>query len=314
MFFLMFTGQGSQQPKMGKDFYDLFEVAKNVMSECNDALGYDLSKIIFDENPAELNKTINTQPAILANAIMIYKSITSVKPEFEKNISYMAGHSVGEYCALCADGIFSVDVGAKLLKARAQFMEEACPSGSGGMAALLKVTPEKVMSVISDAILSGEICEMANDNGAEQIVISGSSSGIEIACKIAKEHGIKAIKLNVSGPFHSSLMSKAADNMALELAKHKFELASNTKVISNVTADLFDLSEETIKNNLTKQIVSPVRWRETILNAFHNQKITKFIEIGPKPVLTNLLKNTLPQDQISYEFIGSVVDLEKINL
>jgi [acyl-carrier-protein] S-malonyltransferase len=314
----MFTGQGSQQLNMGKDFFDQFDIAKNVMNESNDSLGYKLSEKIFCDNADDLNKTIYTQPAIMANAMMIYNVLMNECPELKKKISYMAGHSVGEYNALCANGFFNIADGVKLLSARAEFMENACPKGMGGMAAILKVNHDSLNELLENSDLGDLVCNIANDNGAEQIVISGEIGAIDKVCAVAKDQKIKAIKLNVSGPFHSSLMINASKNMENELNNYKFNTENLvSKVISNVTADVFPENEEEIKKLLVRQIVSPVRWRETILNVFNQYGIKNFIEIGPKSVLTGLLKNTLPRDQINFDFIGNVGEMrdfiEKFN-
>jgi malonyl CoA-acyl carrier protein transacylase len=312
MLFIMFTGQGSQQLNMGKDFFDQFQVAKDTMLQCEEALGYKLSEKIFCDNAEDLNKTIHTQPAIMANGMMIYNSLLDICPTLEARIAYMAGHSVGEYNALCANGFFGVNDGVKLLRARAEFMENACPVGRGGMAAILKINHDSLSELISDSNLDeAAVCAIANDNGAEQIVISGDMDAIDKVCTFAKSNNIRAIKLNVSGPFHSPLMVNASKNMEAELKRYKFNVNNLTaKIISNVTADVFPNDEFEIKKLLVDQIISPVRWRETILNVYNNYGIKNFIEIGPKSVLTGLLKNTLPQDQIKFDFIGSVNDME----
>jgi malonyl CoA-acyl carrier protein transacylase len=219
---------------------------------------------------------------------------------------------------LCANGFFNIADGVKLLSARAEFMENACPKGMGGMAAILKVNHDSLNELLENSDLGDLVCNIANDNGAEQIVISGEIGAIDKVCAVAKDQKIKAIKLNVSGPFHSSLMINASKNMENELNNYKFNTENLvSKVISNVTADVFPENEEEIKKLLVRQIVSPVRWRETILNVFNQYGIKNFIEIGPKSVLTGLLKNTLPRDQINFDFIGNVGEMrdfiEKFN-
>lgn len=309
MFCLLFTGQGSQKSMMGKDFFDNFPEAKEVMEIAEESLNQAISKIIFTDNPEQLNNTMNTQPAIMINGMMIYKVLLKNLENFKKKIFCFAGHSVGEYNALCANGVFDIDSGLKLLRKRATFMENSYPSGAGGMAALIRVSKEQVEELLQNERLKGLICEIANDNGGGQLVISGDIKAIDIVCDyLVKENNIRAIKLKVSGPFHSSLMIKASEQMKEELDHYKFKTSDLTsKVISNVTASEFPDNENIVKDLLIKQIISPVRWRETIRNIY-NSGIKTFLEIGPSPTLTNLVKAELPQD-INTNFISNVKEL-----
>lgn len=315
----MFTGQGSQVNGMGRDFFDNFDVAKKVMRDSQDALGSEeISNIIFNENRLDdLNKTINTQPAIMINAMMIYHSILDKFSKFEDNLGAIAGHSVGEYNALCAARFFDVKKGVELLKFRAEFMESSCPSGSGGMIALLGVDQEKAKSLINDDELSGMVCEIANDNGADQIIISGEMKAIDLIPNLISQYGIKkAIKLKVSGPFHSSLMRSAKDKMSAILEQTNFHQKKvKCDVISNYSLENYSLSN--IKNLLANQITAPVRWRETILKVYNELNIRHFVEIGPSPTLTNLAKKTLDKfddHDIKYSFIGKIGDLNNFEI
>ena len=312
MIFLMFTGQGSQASGMGKDFYDEFDIAKKVMQSGQEGFGSDeIMNIMFDENRAEdLNKTIYTQPAIMINAMMIYFSLLDKSPSFEEKISCIAGHSVGEYNGLCAGGFFDVKSGVELLKNRAEFMESSRPSNSGGMIALLGCDNEKAKALTNDERLKSLVCEIANDNGAEQIILSGEMKAIDLIPELIGSYGIKkAIKLKVSGPFHSSMMNNARDNMAKVLENCKFhEKKIQCDIIANYNLENYSVNN--IKKLLTNQITSPVRWRETILKAYHAMNIRHFVEIGPSPTLTNLAKKTLNDDSMQYTFISKVDDLE----
>jgi [acyl-carrier-protein] S-malonyltransferase len=309
MFCLMFTGQGSQKLMMGKDFFDNSSEAKEIMRASEESLKQGISKIIFADTPDELNNTVNTQPAIMINAMMIYKVLLEHWKNFEAKISSFAGHSVGEYNALCANGVFDINAGIKLLRKRAIFMENSCPSNSGGMAALIKTSKENVEELLQNERLEGLICEVANDNGGGQVVISGDIRAVDIVCDLAKDKNIRAIKLKVSGPFHSSLMTKASEQMQEELNNYKFNVLDLTsKVISNVTASEFPADEAEIKKLLVKQIISPVRWRQTMRNIY-NSGIKYFLEIGPAPILSGLLRGELPQ-AIDINFISNIKELE----
>ncbi len=309
----MFTGQGSQVPGMGHDFFGTFNGAKKVMTDAIDGLGLpEIRDIMFDENRVdELNKTINTQPAIMINGMMIFQSIIEKFPDFMSKIKVIAGHSVGEYNGLCAAGFFDVKAGVDLLKFRANAMESACESGAGGMVALLGANNEQAQNLINDGNLKGMKCEIANDNGAEQIVLSGEIEAIDLIPGLIANYGIKkAIKLKVSGPFHSSMMIKAQENMKQKLQNITFNSASSSiPVIANYNLDKYSI--DNIKDLLANQITAPVRWRETMLKVYHEMGVRCFVEIGPSPTLTNLAKKTfIGFDDMKYLSISKVEDLE----
>jgi malonyl CoA-acyl carrier protein transacylase len=310
----MFTGQGSQVSGMGKDFFDNFDIAKKVMHDGQEGFNSEeIMNIMFDENRIDdLNKTINTQPAIMINAIMIYNSILDKFPSFEEKINCVAGHSVGEYNGLCIGGFFDVKHGVKLLKKRAELMESSCASGLGGMIALLGCNFKKSNALIKDEKLQNMICEIANDNGAEQIILSGQIEAIDLIPELISKYEIKkAIKLKVSGPFHSSMMANAKNNMSKFLENFQFnEKKIKCDIIPNYNLENYSL--DNIKTFLSNQIIAPVRWRETILKVYNDMKIKNFVEIGPSPVLTNLAKKTLNDDSMKYTFIGKISDLDQI--
>lgn len=284
---LIFPGQGSQFVGMGKDLYENFASAKEVFQEVDDTLNQKLSNIIFEGPMDELTMTANTQPALMAVSMAIVRILTK-----EANIkiselgSYVAGHSLGEYTALAAAGTFSIAQVTKLLRIRGASMQEATPKGMGGMAAILGATEEEVKIIVEEAA-KDEVCQLANDNSPGQIVISGHIGAIDRAVNIALGKSKKAIKLPVSAPFHCSLMKFAQDKMFDALSKETIKMPL-LPLIANVTAkEVLDPQE--IKNLLVEQVVSMVRWRESI-EYLRNKGVNIFIEIGAGKVLSGLTK------------------------
>lgn len=276
----IFPGQGSQKVGMGSELADASLAAREVFEEVDDALHQTLSSIMRDGPEADLTLTENAQPAIMANAIA---TLRVLEQEFGVSLadkgSCVAGHSLGEYTALCAVGAFSLADTARLLKLRGQAMQAAVPVGEGGMAALLGADIEKA-TALAAAAAEGEVCDVANDNDPTQVVISGHKGAIERAVEMVKDHGIKrGIPLPVSAPFHCSLMQPAADAMALALAETppgSFTLP----LYANVTAaQVSDPAEEL--ELLIQQVTGRVRWRESVL-AMRAAGIEHFIELGGK--------------------------------
>ena len=285
---VVFPGQGSQKIGMGKDLNDNFAVAKDVFARVDDALNFNLSKLMFDGEIEELNKTSNAQPAIMAVAIAYFEVLKNLGLINIDNIKFMAGHSLGEYSALCASGSLSLEDTAKLLKARGAYMMQACIDNPGAMAALIGFDYAKAAAI---ADMSG--CYIGNSNSPAQIVLSGDKAKVEAACEEAKAQGVKrAIMLQVSGAFHSPLMQSAADKMAEVLADTKFA-EPKVKVISNLTAREYTSTAE-IKDLLVKQITNTVKWQESVVYMADNGA-TKFIETGFGNVLTGLVKKTRPE-------------------
>ena len=286
MFSLVFPGQGSQTIGMGKDFFENYDLVKDLFKEADESLGTSLSKIILEGPKDQLDLTVNTQPAIF---LISYSIFQVMKKEFNMdldNAKYFAGHSLGEYSALCAANYLSFSDTIKLLKIRGEAMQNAVPKGEGGMLAVLGST----VKIIEDLLIENKknfIVQIANDNSEGQIVLSGRNNDLEKLIQILKSKNIKNIKLPVSAPFHCQLMSSATEIMRNEIQKLNFKESKN-KLISNVTAKEI-LSEEELRMLLIKQIENRVRWRESVVYMIKNG-VNHFIEIGPGKVLSGLIK------------------------
>lgn len=303
----VFPGQGSQVVGMGKDLNDNFAIAREVFQTVDQILGVNLSKIMFEGPSEELTKTENTQPALMAVSIAI---IRILEKEFgfkiEDSCAFVAGHSLGEYSALCAAHALPLEEAAKLLQVRGSSMAKCGEKIPGAMAAILGTEISLIEEIVKAAAADGEVCQIANDNSVGQVVISGSKTAITKALEIAKEKGIrKAIPLPVSGAFHSALMNDAAAEMkrALENAHIKSPIVP---VIANVTANIVT-DQNQIKDLLVKQVTGSVRWRETMLFMEQNG-IKEVIEIGSGKVLAGLVGRTCPS--ISARSIQNVEDIK----
>ncbi len=290
---LVFPGQGSQKVGMGKNFYDNFLEAKEVFQEVDEVLKQNLAQLIFSGEQAELTKTENAQPALMAVSLAMVKVLNKLSG---KNIvdytAYVAGHSLGEYSALAAADALTIKDCAALLQVRGTAMRDAGNKTSGAMAAVIGVDTVTAQKITEQAA-QGDICQIANDNSIGQIVISGHKSAIHRAVTIGKELGAKkVIPLPVSGAFHSELVAEAAAKVEAKLAE--IELTSPTvPVISNVTAAAVSETSE-IKNLLVKQVTSAVRFRESVEN-LKKLGVTDIIEIGAGNVLTGLVKRIDPE-------------------
>ncbi|HCO38732.1 MAG: ACP S-malonyltransferase [Aquificota bacterium] len=299
----VFPGQGSQYVGMGYDFYKEFAEAADVFHSAETALRYDLSSIIFKGPEEELNRTINTQPAILTTSFAIYAVL---KAQGFPVPDFVAGHSLGEYTALAVAGGVELFEAVRLAHLRGKYMQEAVPEGKGAMAAVLKLPPEKVEEACKLAQEVG-VVEPANYNSPEQTVISGEREAVERASQIAKEMGGKVIPLKVSVPSHCSLMKPAADTFKLKLAQTPIRNL-NLPIVQNYTAKAHTLAPE-IRENLYRQIFSPVRWYQSVLYMVE-QGVDTFIEIGPKNVLSKLIQQTAPQVRVFN--VEKVEDIEKV--
>jgi len=286
MFSLVFPGQGSQTIGMGKDFFENYELVKDLFKEADESLGISLSKIILEGPKDELDLTVNTQPAIF---LISYSIFQVMKKEFNMNFDnakYFAGHSLGEYSALCAGNYLGFSDTIKLLKIRGDAMQNAVPKGEGGMLAILGSKVEIIEDLLNEN-KNNFIVQIANDNSEGQIVLSGRNSDIEKLIHVLKSKNVKNIKLPVSAPFHCQLMNNATEIMKKEIQKLNFQDSKN-KLISNVTAKEI-LNKEELKTLLIEQIENRVRWRESVDFMIKNG-VNHFIEIGPGKVLTGLIK------------------------
>jgi len=286
----IFPGQGSQAVGMGKALADAFVPAREVFQEVDDALSQRLSKLMWEGPESDLVLTENAQPAIMAASMAVIRVLEREGGlDLAKHARLVAGHSLGEYTALCAAGAFTLADAARLLKVRGQAMQQAVPVGEGGMSALLGAEIEQAEELAKEcAAATGGICVVANDNAPGQVVISGAKAAIDKAPEIAKAKGIKrAMALNVSAPFHSPMMQPAADRMAEELGKVTIR-PPVVPVVANVTAE--EVSEpETIRRLLVEQVTARVRWRQSVL-AFRGLGVETTVEAGGNKVLTGMVK------------------------
>ncbi len=293
----IFPGQGSQAVGMGRDLAAAFSAAREVFQEVDEVLKQKLSKLMFEGPGEELILTENTQPALMAHSIAVLRVLES---EGKRNIKtraiVTAGHSLGEYTALCAAGAFSVADTARLLKLRGQTMQKAVPAGEGAMAALLGADMDQAEAICAEAILAPDgtkqIVEPANDNGGGQIVISGHRAAVERAIEISKTKGIRrAMLLPVSAPFHCALMAPAADAMA-EAFEQTPPRAPFMPIVANVSAAK-ETDPARIADLLVRQVTATVRWRECV-GAMVELGTTNFVELGSGKVLSGLLKRIAP--------------------
>jgi [acyl-carrier-protein] S-malonyltransferase len=308
MFSVIFPGQGSQMIGMGKEFYDKFDLVKNLFKEADDALNFSISRLIFEGPKEELDLTINTQPAIFLISYSIYNVINK---EFNIDLNkakYFAGHSLGEYSALSCAGYLSFSDTLKILRIRGDAMQNSVPKGQGGMVAVLGSTVEIIEKILKEKEKNFSV-QIANDNSEGQVVLSGKIEDLDKLIKVLKENSIKNIKLPVSAPFHCALMSKATNIMNEELNKLNFTEGVN-KLISNVTAKEIANTNE-LKDLLIKQIENRVRWRESVINMVNND-INHFIEIGPGKVLSGLIKRI--NKEVKIDAINNQGDIESLKI
>ncbi|WP_320196633.1 ACP S-malonyltransferase [Agrobacterium rosae] len=282
-----FPGQGSQAVGMGKELAENFAEARAVFEEVDEALGQKLSDIMWNGPEETLTLTANAQPALMAVSVAVMRVLEARGLKLADKVSYVAGHSLGEYSALCAAGTFSLSDTARLLRIRGNAMQAAVPVGEGAMAAIIGLEHGDVEAICTEASVGG-VCQIANDNGGGQLVISGSKAPVEKAAALASEKGAKrAIMLPVSAPFHSALMAPAADAMRAALA----DVAKKSPivpVIANVRAAPVSDAEE-IARLLVEQVTGQVRWRETV-EWFAANDVTTLYEIGSGKVLTGLAR------------------------
>jgi len=282
-----FPGQGSQAVGMGKDLAEAFPEARAVFAEVDEALGQKLSAVMFDGPEETLTLTANAQPALMAVSIAVMRVLEARGLTLKDKVSHVAGHSLGEYSALCAAGTFSLADTARLLRIRGNAMQSAVPVGEGAMAAIIGLEQADVEAICKEASAGGS-CQIANDNGGGQLVISGSRPAVEVAARLATDKGAKrALMLAVSAPFHSALMAPAADAMREALAAVEAK-APVVPVIANVRAAPVSDPQEIVRL-LVEQVTGQVRWRETV-EWFGANGVTTLYEVGSGKVLTGLAR------------------------
>ncbi len=306
---LLFPGQGSQTVGMGSEFYKNFDQVKNIFKEADERLGFKISKIILEGPPDKLQLTENTQPAILTVSYSIFKVLIDQFNFNLKSINFFAGHSLGEYSALVCSEAINFSDAIYLLHERGKAMQNAVPLGKGSMIAVLGLKINEIEEIVKNhnKISANGVCEIANDNANGQVIISGNKENVENLQISLKKNKIKSIPLNVSAPFHCSLMKPAAEVMREKIISTNFK-KPNFKIINNVTAkEEFD--EEKIKNLLVDQIFSTVRWRESMLNIEKSGE-KKFVEIGPGKALTGMVKRTLKD--VNCFSINSIADIKSL--
>lgn len=305
----VFPGQGSQFVGMGKDLAENFTSAREVFEQVNEALSQDLFKLMVSGPESELMLTANTQPALMAHSIAVVRVL---EKEFgiklKDKAAFVAGHSLGEYSAACAAGVFSLEDTAKLLRIRGDAMQKAVPAGVGGMAAVLGVSFKDIDALVEACRDDKNLCVAANDNSDGQVVLSGHMAAIDKAVDIAAEFGAKrCIKLPVSAPFHSPLMQPAAEAMArafMQVESHDAEIP----LVANVLAAPIINHKEIIKH-LIEQVTGTVRWRETVMY-LKEQDVTDIIELGAGKVLSGIVKRS--NKEINAASVGSIAEIEEL--
>lgn len=300
----VFPGQGSQYQGMGLDFYENYEEAKEAFEIADNTLGFSISKICFEGPDSELQLTANTQPAILVTSIAIYRVLSKLglRPD------YVAGHSLGEYSALVASEAIDLATAIKLVRKRGEYMQEAVGVGVGAMAAIIGADLQVIKDVCQE-VAGDEICSPANLNSPAQAVIAGHKSAVERAIEeLKKRKAGRAKLLPVSAPFHCALMKGAADKLAIDLAGVEFKNPI-FPIINNVDASITTNSED-LRQNLIRQVCSPVRWVESV-ELMATNGVDKFIEVGPKNVLSGLIKSIArPTTLLNVENIKNLEQLE----
>ena len=299
---ILFPGQGSQYVGMGKQFYQQFEEAKEVFDQADSILNYSLSSICFEGPDEKLKITMYTQPAIYVASLAIW----SVVKKLGIQADFMAGHSLGEYSALTAADSIPFTDALQVVGKRGLYMEEAVPHGQGTMAAIMGMERDDLEAICHSITETGLVVELANMNTANQIVISGTKEGVELASQKAKDSGARrVIPLSVSGPFHSRLMKPARDRLQ-PLVSDLFIQEARVPVVMNVTGRGV-VEPLRIKSNLVEQVVSPVLWTDSI-EWMISQGVTTFIEVGPSKVLSGLVKK-IDRNVTTY----SIEDLESFD-
>ena len=301
----VFPGQGSQKVGMGSELAEASKAARDVFAEVDEALGQHLFRLMTDGPADDLTLTANAQPAIMAHSIAVLRASGI---DIADKASFVAGHSLGEYSALCAAGGFDLATTARLLRIRGDAMQDAVPVGVGAMAALLGVDFARAAEIADAARQEGEVCTVANDNDPGQVVVSGHAEAIDRLVGMAKDMGAKrAIKLPVSAPFHCPLMQPAQERMAEAFADSPL-VQPAVRLVSNVTASASRDADD-LQRRLVEQVTGRVRWRESVA-AMVDEGVTRFVEIGGK-VLGPMIKKTAPD--VETVSLVTMADLEEFS-
>ena len=307
MFSVIFPGQGSQIIGMAKEFFDNFKYVKDYFFLADEILEKKISKIILEGPKEVLDQTENTQPAIFLVSYSIFKVIEKETQFNLKKAKFYAGHSLGEYSALCCAEAINFEQTVKLLKHRGKAMQDALPGGEGGMLAILGSEIEKINEILNKNFDNFQNY-IANDNSVGQVVISGENKSLMLLSEELKKKNIKFVKLQVSAPFHCPLMKNATENMRNKILETDFKTPM-INVISNVTANP-EKNPDDIKRLLIQQIEKPVRWRESI-NYMLDYGVNKFIEVGPGKVLSGLVKRIDRNANLNQ--VNNLEDLKKLS-
>jgi [acyl-carrier-protein] S-malonyltransferase len=282
---MVFPGQGSQAPGMGKELADVFPVARQVFEEADDALGFAISRLCFEGPAEELQLTENTQPAILTTSVAAFRA---AREHGLPDGAFVAGHSLGEYSALVAAGVLALSDAVRTVRARGQYMQEAVPVGTGSMAAVIGGE----LSAIEDACreaAADQVCSVANSNSPAQVVIAGNTEAVDRAIELLKGVAKRLIKLNVSAPFHCALMRPAQEKLAGHLERLTFN-DPRVPVVTNVDARV-TTAPHGLRDALLRQVAAPVRWLES-MQLLIGQNVDTVIEVGPGKVLSGLMRQT----------------------
>jgi len=299
----VFPGQGAQVIGMGRDLAEAYPAARAVFEEVDAALGESLSRLVWEGDPADLTLTANAQPALMATSIAALRAMEAEGFGMDR-ASFVAGHSLGEYSALCAAGALGLADTARLLRLRGAAMQEAVPVGVGAMAAILGLDFDMVTAVAEEAA-GGEVCQAANDNDPAQVVVSGNAGAVGRAVEIAKARGAKrAMLLPVSAPFHCALMAPAAEAMEAALSEVGIS-APVVPLVSNVKAEAVSDPDE-IRALLVEQVTGRVRWRESVL-WMAGQGVTEIVEIGAGKALSGMVRRI--DREIATRNVGAPADV-----